>query len=69
LAARIGAFEAWLRHAKITPAALHRGDFENRSDEYVEAVGRGPEFQSLDFSRGIAGVPLQVAKLPWMAGS
>jgi hypothetical protein len=58
-----------LRHAKITPAALHRGNFENRGVEDVEAVGRGPEFQSLDFSRGIAGMSLRVAKPPWLAGS
>jgi hypothetical protein len=58
-----------LPHAKITPAALHRGDFENRRVEDVEAFGRGPEFQSLDFLRGIAGVPLRIAKPPWMAGS
>jgi hypothetical protein len=69
LAARIGAFEAWVRHAKITPAALHRGDFENRRVEDVEALGRGPEFQSCDFSRIIAGVALRVANLSWMAGS
>jgi len=58
-----------LHHAKITPAALHRSDLEDRCVEDVEAVGRGPEFQSLDFSRGIAGMPLRVAKLPWLAGS
>jgi hypothetical protein len=58
-----------LHHAKITPAALHRNDLEDRCVEDLEAVGRGPEFQSLDFSRGIAGMPLRVAKLPWLAGS
>jgi len=58
-----------LPHAKITPAALHRGDFETRCVEDLEAVGRGPEFQSLDFSRGIAGMAPRVAKPPWLAGS
>jgi hypothetical protein len=58
-----------LPHAKITPAALHRGHFENRCVEDVEALGRGPEFQSSDFSRVIAGGPLRVAKRLWLAGS
>jgi hypothetical protein len=51
LAARIGAFEARLCYAKITPAALHRGDCKDRCVDDVEAVGRGLEFQSGDFSR------------------
>jgi hypothetical protein len=58
-----------LRHAKITPAALHRRGFENRCVGKVEAVGRGPEFQPVDFSRVVAGVPLRVAKPPGLAAS
>jgi len=44
LAARIGAFEASLCYAKITPAALHRGELENRGDENAEALGGQLEF-------------------------
>jgi hypothetical protein len=64
LAARIGAFEALLCYAKITPAALRRGDCKDRCAEGVEAVGRGLEFQSGDFSRNITGAPLLAVKLP-----
>jgi hypothetical protein len=39
LAARIGAFEASLCYAKITPAALQRGEFASPGRAEVEAVG------------------------------
>jgi hypothetical protein len=42
-----------LCYAKITPAALHRGDFRTRCVANVEALGRGLEFRSGDFSRVI----------------
>jgi len=43
LAARIGAFEASLCYAKITPAALHRGEFGGHRREGAEAPERKPE--------------------------
>jgi hypothetical protein len=64
LAARIGAFEARLCYAKITPAALHRGDCKDRCVEDVEAVGRGLEFQPGVFSRNVTGAPPLAVKLP-----
>jgi hypothetical protein len=55
LAARIGAFEASLCHAKITPAALHRGDFDCPCREGVEALGPRAKFELNDFWRMVAG--------------
>ncbi|MGD0849520.1 hypothetical protein [Bradyrhizobium sp.] len=44
LAAEIAAFTTLWCYAKIAPAALHRGDFENRGDQNAEALGRQLEF-------------------------
>jgi hypothetical protein len=54
LAARIGAFEASLCYAKITPAALHRGEIGARSRKGAEAVGRKPESAIRDFEPMVA---------------
>jgi hypothetical protein len=43
LAAGIAVFAASLCHAKITPAALHRGDFNDRRREGAEAAGGRPK--------------------------
>jgi hypothetical protein len=50
-------FTALLCYAKITPAALHRGNFANRNRENGEALGGRLEFRSRDFSRPTAGTP------------
>jgi hypothetical protein len=55
LAAEIAAFTTQWCYAKITPAALHRGNFANCGRENREAVGRRLEFRSRDFSRRIDG--------------
>jgi hypothetical protein len=57
LAAEIAAFTTQWCYAKITPAALHRGNFANRCHENSEAVGRRLEFRSRDFPRLTGGVP------------
>jgi hypothetical protein len=57
LAARIGAFEALLCYAKITPAALHRGELAGRRREHAEAVGSKLKFEFEEFRRGTAGAP------------
>jgi hypothetical protein len=49
LAARIGAFEAWLCYAKITPAARWRGGLDERCREDTEAAGSKPKFEPGDF--------------------
>jgi hypothetical protein len=61
LAAEIAAFTTSWCYAKITPAALHRGNFSNRGDESGEAVGRGLEFQSHEFPRLIGPAPRRTA--------
>jgi hypothetical protein len=66
LAARIGAFEALLCHAKITPAALHRGESERHCRESAEAAGANPKFGSSVFSLSNAGsalAPLQALRM------
>jgi hypothetical protein len=66
LAARIGAFEALLCHAKIRPAALHRGESERHCRESTEAAGANPKFGSRVFSLGNAGsavAPLQALRM------
>jgi hypothetical protein len=44
LAAGIAVFAASLCYAKITPAALHRGEIAGRCREGIEAAGRNPKF-------------------------
>jgi hypothetical protein len=60
-AAGIATFTASCCYARIAPAALRRGDFENRCVENAEALGCGPEFQSGDFPRIVAGTSLSIA--------
>jgi hypothetical protein len=43
LAARIGAFEASLCHAKIEPAALNRGETGGGRHQDLEALGGKPK--------------------------
>jgi len=69
LAAEIAAFTTLWCYAKITPAALHRGESENRCHENAEAVGRRLEFQSRDFPRPIAGTPRWSAYKPCVVRS
>jgi hypothetical protein len=66
LAARIGAFEAQLCYAKITPAPLHRGESPDRCRESAEAAGGNPKFGSNDFptiNTGPARPPLQAPRM------
>jgi hypothetical protein len=58
LAARIGAFEVLWCYAKITPSALHRGEFRCRYHPAAEAAGGNPKFRLSKFAHGIAGGPL-----------
>jgi hypothetical protein len=64
LAAEIAAFTTQWCYAKITPAALHRGNFANRGHENGEAVGRRLEFRSRDFSRWIDSAPRRAGYKP-----
>jgi hypothetical protein len=51
LAARDFAFAASFCYANITPAALHRGDLDDRGRESAEAAGHNPKFQLSDPGR------------------
>jgi hypothetical protein len=64
LAAEIAAFTTQWCYAKITPAALHRGNFANRRRENGEAVGHRLEFRSRDFPHGIDSAPRKTAYIP-----
>jgi hypothetical protein len=64
LAAEIAAFITQWCYAKITPAALHRGNFANRWRENGEAVGRRLEFRTRRFSRPISSAPRRAAYKP-----
>jgi hypothetical protein len=69
LAAQDFAFTASLCYAKITPAALHRGDFDHRCCENAEAAGRMPKSELSDFVRVIAGPAAPIVRASWMARS
>jgi hypothetical protein len=69
LAARIGAFEASLCHAKIEPAALHRGEIVFPRREDIEAVGRKPEFELSYSLTVIAGAAAPAPQALPMAAS
>src|ERR1700732_999572 len=43
--------------AKFTPAVLHRGDSKSHRVDGGEALGRGPEFQTSDYSRVCIDAP------------
>jgi hypothetical protein len=64
LAARDSAFTASLCHAKITPAALHRGDFDGRYSEHAETAGPMPKSELRDFVDVIAGRQADGASAP-----
>jgi hypothetical protein len=49
LAARIGAFEALLCYAKITPAVLRRGEFAWAGCKCAEALGCNLKFKPGDW--------------------
>jgi hypothetical protein len=53
-AARIGVFAATWCYAKITPAALHRGDFACRGRKDREVSGRHSKFAMSYFRRVVA---------------
>jgi hypothetical protein len=61
LAARIGAFEVLWCYAKITPAALHRGESRKPCGEAAKAAGGNPKFRLSKFAHGIAGGSLPAA--------
>jgi hypothetical protein len=69
LAARIGAFDALCCYAKITPAALHRGEISSRCLDDAEAVGRKPEFDPDGFRRRLAEAAAQAMATLSMAAS
>jgi hypothetical protein len=54
-AASLVAFTAAWFYAKITPAALHCGDFDYRRRKDAEALGEIPEFALSDYRRKVAG--------------
>jgi hypothetical protein len=58
-----------LCYAKITPAALHCGNFIHRCRDGAEAAGRKLEFELSDSSRITVGAALPVVQTPWMVRS
>jgi hypothetical protein len=69
LAAHDHGFTALWCYAKITPAALHRGNFGERRGDCAEAAGRMPEFELSDSRRVIAGSVPAAVPTPWLARS
>jgi len=69
LAARDFAFTASLCHAKIAPAALHRGDFDGRCCERAESAGGMPKSQLRGFVRLVVRPAKPIMPAPWMARS
>jgi len=65
----IAVFAASFCHAKITPAALQRGEFSGRCGWHAEALGRKRKSGSSDFWRTTSGPVLPIAETPWMAPS
>jgi hypothetical protein len=61
---RIVAFTAGWRYAKITPVALHCGDFGDRRREGAEALGTKPEFEFSALRHLIAGARQDVCSHP-----
>jgi hypothetical protein len=53
-----------LCYAKITPAALHRGENRPRGHQASEAAGTNQKFGSGDFPRGITGAPWRSLNAP-----
>jgi len=69
LAARIGAFEASLRYAKIEPVALRCGEIGGRRRQHLEALGRKPKFELSESCLNSAGAAAPVVQTPFMAAS
>jgi hypothetical protein len=69
LAARIGAFEAALSYAKITPAALHRGEAPGRRREGAEAAAGNSKFGLSENPAIATGAPPPAPRPPGMAAS
>jgi hypothetical protein len=66
LAAGIAAFAASFCYAKITPAALHRGEIRARCRE---AVARNSKFGLINFRLHVAGAGAQIVKVSPVAAS
>jgi hypothetical protein len=58
-----------LCYAKITPAALQRGENRPRGHQAPEAAGANRKFGSGDFPRGITGAAWRSLNAPWLAAS
>jgi hypothetical protein len=56
-----------LCYAKITPAVLQRGDFDDRGRKDGEAVGRLPEFALNASTRVTADGAPKVVQTSWLA--
>jgi len=69
LAAGIGVFAASLCYAKITPAALHRGESGERRGKGDEALGCNPKFELSQSWRVIASPAERSRRHPCMAPS
>jgi hypothetical protein len=69
LAARDRGFTALWCYAKFAPAALHRGNFDERRDERAEAAGHIPEFGLSDSQAVIAGRTQRAPPAPWLVRS
>jgi hypothetical protein len=65
----IAVFAAAFCYAKITPAALQRGEFCGRCDWHAEALGPKRKSGAGDFWRTASGPVLPIAETPWMAPS
>jgi hypothetical protein len=65
----IAVFAASLCYAKITPAALHCGEFRRRCRERTEAAAANPKFGLRDFPRVSAGAAMATLRASWMAAS
>jgi hypothetical protein len=69
LAAGTAVLAASLRHAKITPALLQRGDQARRRCKVAEAFGSKPEFRTGDFIPAAAPIRPEVEQAAWLARS
>jgi hypothetical protein len=65
----IAVFAASLCYAKITPAALHRGEFRRRCCERAEAAAANSKFALQDFPLGSAGAAMATPEACRMAAS
>jgi hypothetical protein len=69
LAAGKAAFTTLWCYAKIAPAALQRGEFDDRGDESAEALGRRLEFRTRDFPQLTPVATRRAVQPPCMARS